>query len=71
MLTILEAYILNIYTVPKWRGKGVATALVNEMVAFVRTTDIRRVWLHASRFGKHIYARTGFTVTTSEMEMRL
>jgi GNAT superfamily N-acetyltransferase len=67
----IEAYVLNIFTVPEWRGKGIATALVNEILAFVRTTEAKRVWLHASSFGKHIYELAGFDSTTSEMELRL
>lgn len=65
-----EAYVLNIYTVPEWRGRGVATALVNAIVAFVKTTDVRRVWLHASRFGKGIYEKVGFISVSGEMELR-
>lgn len=67
----IEAYVLNIYTLPEWRGKGIATALVNEILAFVKTTETRRVWLHASSFGKHIYEQAGFIPTASEMELRM
>ncbi|MBD2524509.1 GNAT family N-acetyltransferase [Nostoc sp. FACHB-133] len=34
-LSGLEAYILNVYTIPMWRGQGIATALLKEIICFV------------------------------------
>ncbi|HUY78099.1 MAG TPA: GNAT family N-acetyltransferase, partial [Ktedonobacterales bacterium] len=31
-----EAYILNMYTLSEWRGQGIATALVQTILAYVR-----------------------------------
>ncbi len=68
-LSGLEAYIMNVYTVPMWRGQGIATALLKEIISFVRTTEAKRLWLHATEDGKHIYEKFGFVSTSKEMEI--
>jgi GNAT superfamily N-acetyltransferase len=65
----LDAYIMNIYTVPNWRGKGVATALLREIISYVKMTDARRIWLDATEDGKRLYEKFGFVSTTKEMEL--
>ncbi len=68
-LSGLEAYIMNMYTVPQWRGKGIATALVRELLRFVTTaTEAKRVWLHTTREGQSVYEKCGFVFTTDDME---
>lgn len=37
-LSGLEAYIMNVYTIPMWRGQRIATALLKEIISFVRAT---------------------------------
>jgi ribosomal protein S18 acetylase RimI-like enzyme len=63
-----EAYILNIYTLPAWRAQGVATALFQTILAFLKEAGIKRIWLHASEAGRRIYEKHGFTATHTEME---
>ncbi len=54
-------YILSMYTEPRFRRSGVATALVMEMVRWCRANGFRsRVTLHASRSGRPVYERVGF-----------
>ncbi len=65
----MEAYVMNIYTIPEWRSKGVATALIEEIVSFAKSADARRIWLHASKDGKRIYEKVAFVSTTSEMQL--
>ncbi|MEJ6484591.1 GNAT family N-acetyltransferase [Nostoc punctiforme UO1] len=45
-LSGLEAYIMNVYTIPMWRGQGIATALLKEIICFVREIEAKRLWLH-------------------------
>ncbi|WP_193196433.1 GNAT family N-acetyltransferase [Nostoc sp. MG11] len=68
-LSGLEAYVMNVYTVPPWRGKGIATALLKQINSFVRTTEAKRIWLHATQDGKRIYEKLSFASTTKEMEI--
>jgi GNAT superfamily N-acetyltransferase len=68
-LSGVEAYVLNVYTVPAWRGHGIASQLIEAIIAYARTTPIRRLWLHASPDGARIYQRAGF-IDRIEMELR-
>ncbi len=65
----MEAYLLNMYTVPVWRGKGIASALMHEILTNVRELGIERVWLHATEDGRPLYERTGFTPNPTAMEL--
>ncbi|MDZ8136341.1 MAG: GNAT family N-acetyltransferase [Nostoc sp. DedQUE04] len=65
----LEGYIMNVYTIPMWRGQGIATALLKEIISFVRATEAKRLWLHATEDGKHIYEKLGLVSTAKEMEI--
>lgn len=65
----LEAYVMNIYTVSAWRGKKVATALLREIINFVRATEARRIWLHATKDCNRLYEKVGFVSITKEMQL--
>ena len=64
-----EAYVLNMYTLPEWRGQGLATALLQEILHFTKQTSIKRLWLHATESGRPIYEKAGFMSTANEMEL--
>jgi len=64
-----EAYIMNMYTCPEYRGQGIATALLREILLRVKQTGGRRIWLHTTEAGKPLYEKTGFVSSTSEMEL--
>ena len=57
----LRAYLLNFYTIPEARGRGYAKQILAAAVAECRTRGPRVITLHASRFGRPIYERFGFT----------
>jgi GNAT superfamily N-acetyltransferase len=63
-------YILSMYTLPAFRGRGVATRLVEAMVQWARKRGYARVTLHASRLGHPIYQRLGFE-DSNEMRLAL
>lgn len=64
------AYILNVFTEPSHRRRGLAGRLVSEILAWCRTRDLPRVTLHASISGRAVYERLGFR-TTNEMRVDL
>ena len=68
-LSGIDAYVMNMYTLPKWRGKGIATALLGEIINYVKGTAAGRIWLHTTDDGRHIYQQLGFVSTSSEMEL--
>ncbi len=61
-LSGLEAFVFNMYTVPAWRGQGVATRVLDAIISFVKTTGARRMWLYATEQGEPVYAKAGFTI---------
>jgi GNAT superfamily N-acetyltransferase len=63
-------WIVNVFTEPEWRGKGLARVLMAEMVQWCRTQGFSVVSLHASDAGRPIYAGMGF-LPTNEMRLRL
>lgn len=63
-------YILSMYTEPSERGRGVASALVRAMVLWAERRGYRRVFLHASKAGRPVYAHLGF-VEGNEMRLDL
>jgi GNAT superfamily N-acetyltransferase len=63
-----QALILNVYTERSWRRRGVAEALMRELLAWCRDNGVESVVLHASNEGRPLYEKLGFTATN---EMRL
>jgi len=66
-----EAYLMNMYTAPSWRGRGVAREIVGTVLAFAREAGIDTVRLHASVPGRPVYERTGFKANDAEMVITL
>ena len=64
-----EAYVLNMYTLPEWRGQGLATGVLQEIIHFAKQAAIRRLWLHATESGRPVYEKAGFLAKASEMEL--
>jgi GNAT superfamily N-acetyltransferase len=62
-----QGLILNVFTEPAWRRRGVAAALMRELLRWCRASGIESVVLHASADGRPLYEKLGFTPTN---EMR-
>ena len=62
-----QGLVLNVYTEPAWRRRGVADALMRELLRWCRGNGIDSVVLHASAEGRPLYERLGFAPTN---EMR-
>jgi GNAT superfamily N-acetyltransferase len=66
----VRGYLLNFYTEPSHRGRGIAGQMLEMTVEEARRRGIGVVSLHASKFGRPIYERNGFA-GTNEMILRL
>ncbi len=66
-----EGYVTNVYTVPAWRGRGVATALLNATIGYAQGQGARLVYLHTSDAGRSVYDKLGFAEYARYMETRL
>lgn len=63
-----EAYLLNMYTLPAYRKQGMASALLDAMVAHASAEQLSKVWLHASDQGRPLYERMGFVANPAYLE---
>lgn len=66
-----SAYLLNVYTEPRARRRGVATAVVRACLDACSARGIVRVGLHASNAGRSLYEGLGFVARSGEMELDL
>ena len=62
-----QAVIINVFTEPAWRRKGIAELLLKQIIQWSREQKLDRLVLHASQQGRSLYERLGFVVTN---EMR-
>ena len=65
-----EAYIMNLVTLPSYRRRGAATALLERVLETVDVDGIPLASLHATRDGRGVYRRAGFAVDDALPEMR-
>ena len=64
-----KAYIMNMYTRPDRRGRGVATGMLDRLVADARARGVVSIALEATAMGRQLYLRYGFVAAKSEMEL--
>jgi GNAT superfamily N-acetyltransferase len=65
-------YLLNFYTLPEARRKGIATQLLNKLIEEAKSLGLRYLHLHASKDGLNIYKKAGFIEPDQpELELRI
>jgi len=62
-----HALIINVFTEPEWRRRGVGELLLKRIIDWSGEQKLDRLILHASENGRSLYERLGF-VDTSEMK---
>ena len=62
-----QAIVLNVYTEPAWRHRGVAEQLMEQVIAWAGEAGMHTLVLHASTAGRPLYEKLGFAATN---EMR-
>jgi GNAT superfamily N-acetyltransferase len=65
---LVDPYLFSMFTQPRFRRKGVASAIMKEVIKWCERDGYGRIWLNASGKGRHLYRKRGFTRT---WEMRL
>lgn len=63
-----EGYVLNMYTAPEWRRKGLARAMMEAVLAHARQSKLNKLWLHASDDGRPLYESLGFRPNLTALE---
>ena len=65
-------YLLNFYTIPEARRKGIGTRLLNELIKEARFIGLKYLHLNATKDGLCIYRKAGFVEPDDiELELRL
>lgn len=64
-----QGLILNVFTERAWRRRGIAAALMRELLRWCRENGIESLVLHASDDGRPLYEKLGFAAT-NEMRYR-
>jgi len=62
----LQGTVVNVFTEPHYRRRGVASMLMKEIITWSKTVGIDRLLLHASKEGRSVYERLGF-IASNEM----
>ena len=65
-----RAYLLNVFTEPTHRTRGLSRKLVQTALEWCHQQNIKTVSLHASKFGRPLYESLGFA-PTNEMRISL
>ena len=56
----LEGDILNMYTIPKVRRKGISTVILNQLITEAKSLGVTKLALHTSKDGEKLYRSVGF-----------
>ena len=67
----IRGYITNMYTAPEYRGRGIATSMLDKLMDEARKRSVHKIWLGASRLGRPVYKKFGFDESSEWMEMNL
>ena len=62
-----SACLLNMYTLPDFRGRGIAGKIVALLVDKAHFAGCHKVYLNASDMGKGVYLKFGFKEVSNEM----
>ena len=60
-------YISNVYTLPRYRGQGIASILMEQLMAEAKARGCTKIALNATDMGRPIYEKFGFVDAQNEM----
>jgi ribosomal protein S18 acetylase RimI-like enzyme len=66
-----EGYVINVYTVPLARDRGLARKAMDALLAHARTLPLRKVWLRTAPKAAPLYDRLGFEQRSELREIDL
>ena len=64
-------YIQNMYTFKEYRRQGIASMLLKKTIAEAKGRGCSKISLNATKMGRPLYEKYGFTESKDEMEMQL
>ena len=64
-----KAYIMNMYTAPEYRRKGIAIKTLDLLVQDAKERGVKAISLEATDMGRPLYEKYGFVKMNDEMEL--
>ena len=64
-----KAYIMNMYTNPEYRRKGIAYHVLDLLIKEAKSKGITSISLEATDMGRPLYEKYGFVKMNNEMEL--
>ena len=64
-----KAYIMNMYTHPDYRRRGIAYKMLDILVNEAKSKGINAISLEATEMGRPVYEKYGFVQMKNEMEL--
>jgi len=64
-----NAYIMNMFTRPEYRRKGVAFTVLDLLIQAARNRQITKISLEATSVGRQLYEKYGFITMDNEMTL--
>ena len=67
----VKGYITNMYTAPQYRGKGIASEMLEKLKEEAKIRGVQEIWLISSVYGRSVYKRSGFIEEDNYMRIKL
>lgn len=64
-----KAYIMNMFTNPNYRRKGIAMDVLDLLVKEAKSRGVKQITLEATQLGRPLYEKYGFVKMQNEMEL--
>lgn len=64
-----KAYIMNMYTHPDYRRRGIAYKMLDILVNEAKSKGINAISLETTEMGRPVYEKYGFVQMKNEMEL--
>lgn len=64
-----KAYIMNMYTIPSYRRRGIAYKTLDMLVQASKNKGVTAISLEATEMGRPLYEKYGFVKMENEMEL--
>lgn len=65
-----KAYLMNMYTAPEYRRKGIAYHTLDLLVKEAKAQGVTQIGLEATDMGRYLYEKYGFIKMEDEMELK-
>jgi ribosomal protein S18 acetylase RimI-like enzyme len=66
-----SGYIMNMYTVPAWRNRGIASTILRKLLELASEKGYSAVSLHALPGAQSLYSKAGFEPVDNGMQRKL